>query len=459
MSRHVELLGRASDRGSPRGIDRVVADARHRLRRRRQGLAVVAGIAVLGTGFAAVGLSDDGASTSVASSETGDFVAVVPDPDRFELVSGGEPESNDRPATRDGTITIYQRLNEDGTIAAAVAVGVVEPSKQQSTLLDVQPLADGTAQGENGTYALGHNDEVTNGLVIVERTSSRHIIRVAGRHLDVPATVGILESVDVTDAGEVARIELPDGMPQEPVYSGPDVSHFGTVPDLSTSGRYRDLDSGQEFTVLTSRGRSALPAEALAWRFDGTVLSANPGPVMVGGHHDTFVAYWRLDVDRASSVTVYSDDPLTPDALRRIQADSQPVDAAEWSELLDGRLARTDVTTTTPVEQREGGLVGRWTALAYSAVVVPPQGVYVQFDEDGRLEGDDGCNEFTAQWDVDADRLVVENFESDGEACEVDVRLREVLLAEPRVGAVLEGSEEILEVRAGDDFIRFGRDS
>jgi heat shock protein HslJ len=121
--------------------------------------------------------------------------------------------------------------------------------------------------------------------------------------------------------------------------------------------------------------------------------------------------------------------------------------------------ADDDVDVASSAEaQHESRLAGRWTALAYSAVVVPPQGVYVQFDDDGRLEGDDGCNEFTAEWEVHDDRLVVDNLQSDGEACEVDIRLRELLLAGPQIGS-FDGDDESLELRAGDDFIAFGRDS
>jgi len=346
MSEHLDLLQRAANRGTPRGIDRVVADARHRLRRRRrQGIAMVAGVALVGTGVMATGLPDRDSTTAVASSQDGDFVAMVPDLDRFELVAGTEPESWDAPASRLGNITIYQHLNEDGSVAAAAAVAVVDDKREQSTLLDVPPLAEGTAEGENGDYPLGHDDRATNGLVVVERSTPTHTIRVAGRRLDVPTTVGILESVELTTQGQIAQIELPGDLHPVPAYDGPDISRFGLLPALSTGGQYRDLDTGQELTIVTVRDASVLPAETVAWYLDGTVSARNSTPTVIGENLGSHVAYWRLD--SRSLVKVFSQEPLTPELIHRIQTDGEPVDAAAWAELIEHRTLPPDVTAAT----------------------------------------------------------------------------------------------------------------
>ncbi len=347
MSDHLDLLQRAANRGTPRGMDRVVAGARHRLRRRRQqGIAAVAGVALVGTGIMTTGLLDGDSTTSVASSQDDDFVALVPDLDRFELVSGTEPESWDTPASRLGNITIYQHLNEDGSVAAAAAVAVVDPTKQQSTLLDVVPLAEGTAEGRHGKYPLGQDDRATNGLVVVEQTTPTHTIRVAGRHLDVPTTVEILESVELTAEGEIAHIELPGGLPTVPAYDGPDISRFGLLPALSTGGHYRDLETGQELTIVTVRDASALPAESVAWYIDGTVLPDSAPPTVVGEDHESHVAHWRLDA--RSWVRVFSDSPLTTDLIRQIQTESRAVDATAWADLIKDRTLREQTTGTEP---------------------------------------------------------------------------------------------------------------
>lgn len=348
MSEHLDLLQRAASRGTPRGIDRVFADARHRLRRRRQQVfGLVAGVAVLGAGLMTAGLDDGDSTTAVASSQDDDFVAVVLDPDRFELVTGTEPESWEYPESRLGNITIYQRLDEDGSVTAAAAVAVVDSTRQQSTLLDVRPLEEGTADGDNGTYRLGHHDLVTNGLVIVERATPTHTIRVAGRHLDVPATVKILESVELTAEGEIAQIELPDGLPAVPTYDGPDISRIGLLPALSTSGHYRDRDTGQNLTIVTERDGSVLPSETLAWWYiDGTVLSENAPPTVIGEDHESYVAHWRLDA--RSWVRMFSDAPLTTDLIRQVQTESRAVDATAWADLIKDRTLREQTTETEP---------------------------------------------------------------------------------------------------------------
>lgn len=126
---------------------------------------------------------------------------------------------------------------------------------------------------------------------------------------------------------------------------------------------------------------------------------------------------------------------------------------------LRGTGGSDDVDVASSADpQRANQLIGRWTAFAYSAVVVPPEGVYLEFGEGGHLEGDDGCNDLTAEWEVSGDRLVVDRVASTLATCEVDTRLRELLLSEPRIG-VFDSFEGSLELRAGDDFIAFERDS
>lgn len=345
MSEHLDLLQRAATRGTPRGIDRVVAEARRRLRRRRQhGITVVAALVLVGTGIMATGLPDGDSTTAVASSQDDEFVAVVPDLVRFELVSGTEPEGWGYESGL-GNITIYQRLHDDGSVAVAAAIAVVDRTTQ-STILDMPPLADGTAEGDNGTYPIGHDDWTTNGLVIVERTTPTHTIRVAGRYLDVPTTVDILESVELTAEGKIAKIKLPDQLPAVPTYDGPDISRMGKLPALSTGGHYRDQSTGQELTIVTARDASVLPAETLAWWYtDGTVLPANAPRTVVGEDRDFHVAHWRLDA--RSWVRVSSEAPLTTDLIRQLQTDSRAVDAPAWADLIEDRTLRTQTTGTT----------------------------------------------------------------------------------------------------------------
>jgi len=348
MSQHLDLLQRAAIRGTPRGIDRVVADAQGCLRRRqRRGIGMVAGVALAAAAFLAMGLPGEDSITAVASSQDGDVVALVPDPDRFTLVAGGEPETLDAPASRRGNLTIYQHVDKDGSVAAAAAIAVVNDDRDQSTLLDVVPLDDGTVEGEKGIYSLGHDDRTTNGLVVVERSTGLHTIRVAGRHLDVPTTVAILESVELTAAGEITEIELPDGLPTTPTYDGPDISRFGVLPAVSTSGHYRALDTGQDLTIITIRDDSLLPPETVAWYLDGTVSADAAIPTVIGEDLGSHVAYWRLDT--RSAVKVSSQEPLTTGLIHRIQASGQPVDAAAWARFIEDSTAPPDVATTTTV--------------------------------------------------------------------------------------------------------------
>jgi hypothetical protein len=317
--------------------------ARRLRRRRQQAFGLVAGLALVGGGFIGAEMSDREPTTAVVASDPRDLVAIVPDSDRFEIVSATPPAEYDAPAGRFGNLTMYQQLNKDGSVAAAVAVGVVTSHAQQSTLLDLFPL-DETVDGEAARYPLGDSDTATNGLVVVERPTGTHTIRVAGRNLDVSTVVAVLESVQLTDDGEIRHLNLPDGVPAEPIYDGPGASQFETVPTLSTSATYIDMNSFQQFAVATVRDRSVLPAGSLAWLFDGTVVPGSDPQTVIGrDHQHTHVAYWQLT--QGTSVTVTSPKPLPLDLIQQIQTDSQELDAAAWNRLVEERLNQPDDTT------------------------------------------------------------------------------------------------------------------
>lgn len=107
----------------------------------------------------------------------------------------------------------------------------------------------------------------------------------------------------------------------------------------------------------------------------------------------------------------------------------------------------------------EGGLVGRWTPVAYSAVTVGSVlDPYVEFVDGGSVRGDDGCTSFTASWTVRGDRLIIERFEEGPEVCDLpsDTMLIEILRDNPTIGSpeLVPGS---LELRSARGFVTFER--
>jgi heat shock protein HslJ len=103
-------------------------------------------------------------------------------------------------------------------------------------------------------------------------------------------------------------------------------------------------------------------------------------------------------------------------------------------------------------------LVGRWTPVAYSAVVVPPDGAYIEFVADGTFRGDDGCNPFHGRWSVDDSRLVTDELESGARPCasDHDTELLDLLHDDPGIGES-DIDAGALELRSGDRFVALER--
>ena len=353
MTEYLDLLERASERGEPRGIDRVMQSATGRVRRRRrQHLAAIAAVALAMVGVAGWGAADRDDTTTIAASDPSNFVAFMPDSDDFDVVVADDPrryadidpQHDAAPAAEFGRLTVFQQLDQEGKVRAGLAIGVSNENEQQSTLLDMFPLAEGSVEGQSGSYPMG-NSSATAGLTIVERQSASHTIRVAGRGLDTYALVETLESVTLGPDGDIQDITLPETLPTAPVYDGPDASRIGRQPALTTTATYEDRDTGQDLTILTTRDETLVPAAALAWLFDGTVrtdLTQDTviGTYFVGGDH---AAHWNIGT--LGSVTVLSARPLTIEAISELQDAGHLVDGQPWSETVRGHPGRTDTTT------------------------------------------------------------------------------------------------------------------
>lgn len=129
------------------------------------------------------------------------------------------------------------------------------------------------------------------------------------------------------------------------------------------------------------------------------------------------------------------------------------------AELFDDPAERVEVADGGGDTGIDGGLEGRWTPVAYSAVTVGSMlDPYVEFVEGGSLRGDDGCTSFTASWTVRGDRLIIEGFEEGPPVCDLpsDTMLIEILRDNPTVGppGLVPGS---LELRSARGFVTFER--
>lgn len=100
----------------------------------------------------------------------------------------------------------------------------------------------------------------------------------------------------------------------------------------------------------------------------------------------------------------------------------------------------------------------RWVAFAYSAVIVAPSPpAFVEFSDDGRLGGFDGCRPISGDWELDGARLVASLEPKGNVLCDNQPGgLTELLEGDPRVGRFDE-DRETLQLTAGDDFAAFQR--
>jgi heat shock protein HslJ len=90
---------------------------------------------------------------------------------------------------------------------------------------------------------------------------------------------------------------------------------------------------------------------------------------------------------------------------------------------------------TAAVPAAAEDLVGRWQVTAYSAVGVPPAGVFLELSGDGTLVGHDGCNGFSAHWSVTDGRLEVADLAATKRSCpdQADMGLLTILGAGPTI--------------------------
>ena len=105
-------------------------------------------------------------------------------------------------------------------------------------------------------------------------------------------------------------------------------------------------------------------------------------------------------------------------------------------------------------------LVGdRWVALAYSAVMVGPTPMaFLDFGDDGRLVGFDGCRPISGTWDLDGTRLVTSLEPAEDVPCANETGgLVELLEGDPEVGRFDESSTDTLQLTESDDFVAFQR--
>jgi heat shock protein HslJ len=129
-------------------------------------------------------------------------------------------------------------------------------------------------------------------------------------------------------------------------------------------------------------------------------------------------------------------------------------------------LASSDRTTDRlDVADEPGGsetgawLLGRWEPAAYSAVVAPQEGVFLDFGTDDTLRGHDGCNSFTTTWSVEGNTLVIGDIEQTLIGCNPgqDTQLVDILRDGPTVSDDPDAPGE-LELRSERGFVTFERE-
>lgn len=100
----------------------------------------------------------------------------------------------------------------------------------------------------------------------------------------------------------------------------------------------------------------------------------------------------------------------------------------------------------------------RWVAFAYSAVIVAPSPPpFLEFGDDGRLGGIDGCRPIDGSWELDRERLVTSLEPTEDVPCaEGTGGLVELLESDPAAGR-FDGDPDTLQLTSGDDFIAFQR--
>lgn len=76
------------------------------------------------------------------------------------------------------------------------------------------------------------------------------------------------------------------------------------------------------------------------------------------------------------------------------------IGAGLWgtARLTDDPAERVEVADGGGLEEIDGGLEGRWTPVAYSAITLGTLDAYIEFGDGGSLRGHDGCTPFTASW-------------------------------------------------------------
>jgi heat shock protein HslJ len=121
---------------------------------------------------------------------------------------------------------------------------------------------------------------------------------------------------------------------------------------------------------------------------------------------------------------------------------------------------RTDVATGPGDSETGDDIEGVWAPIAYSAVVVPPPGVYIELEGDGTLYGNDGCNSFSATWSVDRGHLIVGEIEQTLQACdpEQDTHLIDILRDQPEIAqpaTSVDGERATLELHSDRGFVAF----
>ena len=337
MTDPVEILERTAERGEPRGIDAIWKRAEHRTRARRRRLQTVVGVAaalVVAGSLAVVRSVGDGAEDVVVAGggdDTGDVVAMLPlDGDRFELQWAAPLETWEPSPDGLGNLVIHQSLDQQGNVDAAVVIGATTaPPTEQTTLLDVFPLAEGTAEGERGSYPVG-DSESTNGLIVTETTIEDVRVRVATRNLDVATTVEILEHVTIDD-GRVRATFLPPGLDPEPDYQGLDISRLGIQPSSTARAFLLDRQTGDDLEVISHVDDSFLSASLRVWWSDGMLDRELPAETIRTNIGGSGSASWHDD--GVALLVVGYGDPPSHEQIAAIQSSGQAITAEHWARL------------------------------------------------------------------------------------------------------------------------------
>ncbi len=124
---------------------------------------------------------------------------------------------------------------------------------------------------------------------------------------------------------------------------------------------------------------------------------------------------------------------------------------------------QVDSAGTTGGVTRDELVADRWVPSAYSAVLVAPDGVFVEFSADGGLSGMDACGPFQATFELRGVTLHVDELTSpvppggSGPTdCVSRTGLLPLLSSDPAVGR-FEGEPRSLLLRSGSEFIGFQR--